>query len=51
MTMYESFQKFFEVYVIIFSDIALGVAGLSAVIYYLLARYKTRGAIKLVRKL
>lgn len=43
MTMYESFQKFFEVYVIIFSDIALGVAGLSAVVYYLLARYKTRG--------
>jgi cation diffusion facilitator family transporter len=42
LIMYESFQKFFEVYVISFSDLALGVAGLSAVVYYLLARYKAR---------
>ena len=40
--MLESFQKFFEVYVISFSDIALVVAALSAIIYYLLAKYKGR---------
>ena len=42
LIMLESFQKFFEVYVISFSDIALVVAALSAVIYYLLAKYKGR---------
>jgi cation diffusion facilitator family transporter len=38
----ESFQKFFEVYVISFSGIALVVAAFSAIIYYLLAKYKGR---------
>jgi cation diffusion facilitator family transporter len=42
LIMFESFQKFFEVYVISFSDLALAVSALSAVIYYLLAKYKTR---------
>ena len=40
--MFESFQKFFEVYVISFSELALAVSALSAVIYYLLAKYKAR---------
>jgi predicted Fe-Mo cluster-binding NifX family protein len=38
--MWDSFQKFFEVYTISFSGIALLVAVLSAVVYYLLAKYK-----------
>jgi cation diffusion facilitator family transporter len=42
LIMFESFQKFFEVYVISFSDLALAVSALSAVIYYLLAKYKAR---------
>jgi cation diffusion facilitator family transporter len=42
LIMLESFQKFFEVYVISFSGIALFVAALSAIIYYLLAKYKGR---------
>ena len=42
LIMLDSFQKFFEVYVISFSDLALAVSALSAVIYYLLAKYKTR---------
>ncbi len=42
LIMWDSFQKLFEVYVISFSDIALVVAALSAVIYYLLAKYKSR---------
>ena len=42
LIMLESFQKFFEVYVISFSDIALVVAAFSAIIYYLLAKYKGR---------
>ena len=42
LIMFESFQKFFEVYVISFSAIALVVAALSAIIYYLLAKYKGR---------
>ena len=42
LIMLESFQKFFEVYVISFSGIALVVAALSAIIYYLLAKYKGR---------
>jgi len=40
--MLESFQKFFETSVISFLDITLLVSALSTVIYYLLARYKTR---------
>ena len=40
LIMLESFQKFFEVYVISFSDIALLAAAFSAIIYYLLAKYK-----------
>ena len=42
LIMFESFQKFFEVYVISFSDLALAVSALSAVTYYFLAKYKTR---------
>jgi cation diffusion facilitator family transporter len=42
LIMLESFQKFFEVYVISFSDVALVAAALSAVVYYLLAKYKAR---------
>jgi cation diffusion facilitator family transporter len=42
LIMLESFQKFFEVYVISFSAIALVVAALSAIIYFLLAKYKGR---------
>jgi cation diffusion facilitator family transporter len=42
LIMLESFKKFFEVYVISFSGIALVAAVLSAVIYYLLAKYKGR---------
>jgi cation diffusion facilitator family transporter len=42
LIMLESFQKLFVVYVISFSDLALAVAALSAVVYYLLAVYKTR---------
>ncbi len=42
LIMLESFQKFFEIYVISFSDIALVVAALSAIIYFLLAKYKGR---------
>jgi cation diffusion facilitator family transporter len=42
LIMLESFQKFFEVYVISFSGIALVAAALSAIIYYLLAKYKGR---------
>jgi cation diffusion facilitator family transporter len=40
LIMWDSFQKFFEVYTISFSGIALLVAVLSAVVYYLLAKYK-----------
>ena len=42
LIMIESFQKIFEVYVISFSDIALVAAAVSAVVYYLLAKYKAR---------
>ena len=42
LIMLESYQKFFEVNVISFSDLALAAAALSAVIYFLLARYKGR---------
>ena len=42
LIMLESYQKFFEVYVISFSDLALAAAALSAIIYYLLAKYKER---------
>ncbi len=42
LIMMESFQKFFEVNVISFSGVALVAAALSAVIYYLLAKYKAR---------
>ncbi len=42
LIMLESFQKFFEVNVISFSDLALAAAALSAVIYYLLAKYKEK---------
>ena len=38
--MLESFQKFFEVTVISFSELALAAAALSAMVYYLLAKYK-----------
>jgi len=40
--MWDSFQKFFEVYIISFSDLALVVSALSAIVYYLLAKYKMR---------
>ena len=40
LIMLESFQKLFAVYVISFSDLALAGAASSAVIYYLLAKYK-----------
>jgi len=40
--MLESFQKLFAVYVISFSNVALAVAALSTVIYYLLSKYKCR---------
>lgn len=42
LIMLESYQKFFEANAISFSDLALAVAALSAVIYYLLAKYKER---------
>ena len=42
LIMLESIQKFFEANVISFSILALVVAALSAVIYYLLAKYKER---------
>jgi cation diffusion facilitator family transporter len=42
LIMVESFEKIFEAYTISFSDLALVVAALSAVVYYLLARYKQR---------
>jgi cation diffusion facilitator family transporter len=42
LIMLESFQKFFEVNVISFSDLALFAAALSAVVYFLIARYKGR---------
>jgi cation diffusion facilitator family transporter len=42
LIMLESFQKFFEAHVISFSDLALAAAALSAVVYYLLAKYKGR---------
>ena len=42
LIMLESFQKFFEVYVISFSGIALVAAALSAIVYYLLAKYKAK---------
>jgi cation diffusion facilitator family transporter len=42
LIMWDSFQKFFEVYIISFSDLALVVSALSAIVYYLLARYKMR---------
>jgi cation diffusion facilitator family transporter len=42
LIMVESVQKPFEVYVISFSYIALAVAAISAVVCYLLAKYKTR---------
>ena len=35
LIIWESFQKLFEVYVISFSNLALGIAALSAVVYYL----------------
>lgn len=42
LIIFESFEKLFEAYVISFSGLALVVAALSAVIYYLLAKYKAR---------
>lgn len=42
LIIWESFQKLFEVYVISFSNLALGIAALSAVVYYLLSKYKGR---------
>ncbi|MGD0645261.1 MAG: cation diffusion facilitator family transporter [Candidatus Bathyarchaeia archaeon] len=42
LSMLESVQKFFETSFILFSDLALAVAALSAVIYYLLGIYKQR---------
>ena len=42
LIIWQSFQKLFEVYVISFSNLALGTAALSAVVYYLLAKYKSR---------
>ena len=42
LIMLESFQKFFEVNGISFSDIALVAAAISVVVYYLLAKYKGR---------
>jgi cation diffusion facilitator family transporter len=40
LIMLESFQKFSEVSVISFSGLALAAAALSAVVYYILAKYK-----------
>jgi cation diffusion facilitator family transporter len=40
--MLESFQKFFEVAVISFPELALAAAALSAIVYYLLAKYKEK---------
>jgi cation diffusion facilitator family transporter len=42
LIMVESFEKFFEVNGILFSDLALVAASISVVIYYLLAKYKGR---------
>jgi cation diffusion facilitator family transporter len=42
LIMIQSYQKFFEVNVLSFSDVALAVAALSAVIYFVLAKYKER---------
>jgi cation diffusion facilitator family transporter len=42
LIMVESFQKFFEAYVISFSTVALVAAALAEVVYYLLAKYKAR---------
>lgn len=38
----ESFQKFFEAYIISYSNFVLGIAALSAVVHYLLAKYKEK---------
>jgi cation diffusion facilitator family transporter len=42
LIMLESFQRFFVPHVVSFSDVALFVAALSMVVYYLLAKYKLR---------
>jgi cation diffusion facilitator family transporter len=42
LIMMESFQKFFEVHVVSFLDVALVVSALSTIIYYLLAKYKMK---------
>jgi cation diffusion facilitator family transporter len=42
LIMLESFEKFFEVNGILFSDLALVAAAISVVFYYLLAKYKGR---------
>jgi cation diffusion facilitator family transporter len=42
LIMLESFQRFFVPRVVSFSDVALFVAALSMVVYYLLAKYKSR---------
>jgi len=42
LIVWESYLKLFEMHVTSFSDLALAVAALSAVVYFLLARYKTR---------
>jgi cation diffusion facilitator family transporter len=42
LIMLESFQKFFEVAVISFSELALAAAAISAIVYYLLAKYKEK---------
>jgi len=42
LIIWESYLKLFEVHVTSFSDLALAVAALSAVVYFLLAKYKTK---------
>ena len=42
LIIWESFQKLFEVYVISFSNLALAIAALSAVVYYLLANTRAK---------
>jgi cation diffusion facilitator family transporter len=40
LIMLESFEKFFEAGIILFSELALAAAALSAIVYYILAKYK-----------
>lgn len=51
LIMLESFHKFFEIYVISFSDMALVVAGISAIIYTCLLNIRGEWGTKLAHNL